>query len=99
MAHGYKWQMYSGHSLSTVKSVFRHLRKDLQKLFYINLHVLPLFLQAAKDVALINMANILHRAHFSADAAILAHAALDLTTDLLTSHYTLGNIYAVSAAF
>uniref|UniRef100_A0A8C0XVX3 Tetratricopeptide repeat protein 17 n=1 Tax=Cyprinus carpio carpio TaxID=630221 RepID=A0A8C0XVX3_CYPCA len=48
-----------------------------------------------KDVALINMANILHRAHFSADAAVLAHAALDLTTDLLTSHYTLGNIYAM----
>lgn len=42
------------------------------------------------------MANILHRAHFSADAAILAHAALDLTSDLFTSHYTLGNIYAVS---
>ncbi|XP_057213044.1 tetratricopeptide repeat protein 17 [Triplophysa rosa] len=48
-----------------------------------------------KDIALVNMANILHRAHFSADAAILAHAALDLTTDLLTSHYTLGNIYAM----
>lgn len=48
-----------------------------------------------KDVALVNMANILHRAHFSADAAILAHAALDLTSDLFTSHYTLGNIYAV----
>uniref|UniRef100_A0A3Q3A0P1 Tetratricopeptide repeat domain 17 n=1 Tax=Kryptolebias marmoratus TaxID=37003 RepID=A0A3Q3A0P1_KRYMA len=48
-----------------------------------------------KDVALINMANVLHRAHFSADAAILAHAALDLTSDLFTSHYTLGNIYAM----
>uniref|UniRef100_A0A3B3YHT1 Tetratricopeptide repeat domain 17 n=1 Tax=Poecilia mexicana TaxID=48701 RepID=A0A3B3YHT1_9TELE len=48
-----------------------------------------------KDIALINMANILHRAHFSADAAILAHAALDLTSDLFTSHYTLGNIYAM----
>lgn len=49
-----------------------------------------------KDVALVNLANILHRAHFSADAAILAHAALDHTSDLFTSHYTLGNIYAVS---
>uniref|UniRef100_A0A4W5PYF8 Tetratricopeptide repeat domain 17 n=2 Tax=Hucho hucho TaxID=62062 RepID=A0A4W5PYF8_9TELE len=49
-----------------------------------------------KDLSLVNMANILHRAHFSADAAIVAHAALDLTSDLLTSHYTLGNIYAVS---
>ncbi|KAJ7994617.1 hypothetical protein DPEC_G00251340 [Dallia pectoralis] len=48
-----------------------------------------------KDVALVNMANILHRGHFSADAAILAHAALDLTSDLFTSHYTLGNIYAM----
>ncbi|XP_035252632.1 tetratricopeptide repeat protein 17 isoform X1 [Anguilla anguilla] len=48
-----------------------------------------------KDVALVNMANVLHRAHFSADAAVLAHAALDLTSDLLTSHYTLGNIYAM----
>ncbi|XP_051989819.1 tetratricopeptide repeat protein 17-like isoform X2 [Xyrauchen texanus] len=48
-----------------------------------------------KDIAFVNMANILHRAHFSADAAILAHAALDLTADLLTSHYTLGNIYAM----
>uniref|UniRef100_A0A3B3QH76 Tetratricopeptide repeat domain 17 n=1 Tax=Paramormyrops kingsleyae TaxID=1676925 RepID=A0A3B3QH76_9TELE len=48
-----------------------------------------------KDVALLNMANVLHRAHFSADAAILAHAALDLTADLFTSHYTLGNIYAM----
>ncbi|KAI5626294.1 tetratricopeptide repeat protein 17, partial [Silurus asotus] len=48
-----------------------------------------------KDVALINLANVLHRAHFSADAAILAHAALDHTSDLFTSHYTLGNIYAM----
>uniref|UniRef100_A0A8C5CNI6 Tetratricopeptide repeat domain 17 n=1 Tax=Gadus morhua TaxID=8049 RepID=A0A8C5CNI6_GADMO len=48
-----------------------------------------------KDVALVNMANILHRAHFSADAAVLAHAALDLSSDLFTCHYTLGNIYAM----
>ncbi|XP_069479430.1 tetratricopeptide repeat protein 17 isoform X2 [Ambystoma mexicanum] len=51
-----------------------------------------------KDIALINMANILHRAHFSADAAILGHAALDVSSDFLTSltsHYTLGNIYAM----
>ncbi|KAM8939986.1 LOW QUALITY PROTEIN: tetratricopeptide repeat protein 17 [Pelodytes ibericus] len=48
-----------------------------------------------KDVALLNMANVLHRAHFSADAAILVHASLDVSGDLLTSHYTLGNIYAM----
>ncbi|XP_069077910.1 tetratricopeptide repeat protein 17 [Pleurodeles waltl] len=49
----------------------------------------------SKDVALINLANILHRAHFSADAAILVHAALDVSGDFLSSHYTLGNIYAM----
>ncbi|XP_056383704.1 LOW QUALITY PROTEIN: tetratricopeptide repeat protein 17 [Hyla sarda] len=54
-----------------------------------------------KDIALLNMANVLHRAHFSADAAILVHAALDVSpgldvsTDSLVSHYTLGNIYAM----
>lgn len=48
-----------------------------------------------KDVALINLANVLHRAHFSADAAIVVHAALDYS-DVFTSYYTLGNIYAVN---
>ncbi|XP_068117922.1 tetratricopeptide repeat protein 17 [Hyperolius riggenbachi] len=54
-----------------------------------------------KDIALLNMANVLHRAHYSADAAILVHAALDVSpaldvsTDALLSHYTLGNIYAM----
>ncbi|KFQ16435.1 Tetratricopeptide repeat protein 17, partial [Leptosomus discolor] len=47
-----------------------------------------------KDIALVNLANILHRAHFSADAAIVVHAALDYS-DLFTSYYTLGNIYAM----
>uniref|UniRef100_A0A803SKW9 Tetratricopeptide repeat domain 17 n=1 Tax=Anolis carolinensis TaxID=28377 RepID=A0A803SKW9_ANOCA len=47
-----------------------------------------------KDIALINLANVLHRAHFSADAAIVVHAALDYS-DVFTSYYTLGNIYAM----
>ncbi|XP_072474543.1 tetratricopeptide repeat protein 17 isoform X4 [Notamacropus eugenii] len=47
-----------------------------------------------KDVALVNLANVLHRAHFSADAAIVVHAALD-ESDFFTSYYTLGNIYAM----
>lgn len=63
------------------------------------LHTVLIFFRQHKDVALVNLANVLHRAHFSADAAILAHAALDHTTDLFTSHYTLGNIYAVSAKY
>ncbi|KYO21816.1 tetratricopeptide repeat protein 17 [Alligator mississippiensis] len=47
-----------------------------------------------KDIALVNLANVLHRAHFSADAAIVVHAALDYS-DFFTSYYTLGNIYAM----
>ncbi|XP_042197513.1 tetratricopeptide repeat protein 17 [Callorhinchus milii] len=52
-----------------------------------------------KDVALVNLANVLHRAHFSADAAILVHAAMDVSTDFLTNHYTLGNIYAMLGSY
>ncbi|XP_073900741.1 tetratricopeptide repeat protein 17 isoform X4 [Castor canadensis] len=47
-----------------------------------------------KDIALVNLANVLHRAHFSADAAVVIHAALD-DSDFFTSYYTLGNIYAM----
>uniref|UniRef100_A0A9L0SGN2 Tetratricopeptide repeat domain 17 n=1 Tax=Equus caballus TaxID=9796 RepID=A0A9L0SGN2_HORSE len=49
-----------------------------------------------KDIALVNLANVLHRAHFSADAAVVVHAALD-DSDFFTSYYTLGNIYAPNA--
>ncbi|XP_064634712.1 tetratricopeptide repeat protein 17-like isoform X2 [Lineus longissimus] len=48
-----------------------------------------------KDVALISLANILHRARFSNEAAIVVHAALDISKELNVNHFTLGNIYAV----
>ena len=56
---------------------------------------LSLPLRHNKDIALVNLANVLHRAHFSADAAVVVHAALD-DSDFFTSYYTLGNIYAVN---
>ncbi|XP_012940375.1 tetratricopeptide repeat protein 17 [Aplysia californica] len=57
------------------------------------LHHSPSRLQ--KDVALISLANILHRAKFSNEAAILVHAALEVSKELNVNHFTLGNIYAV----
>ncbi|CAD5117844.1 DgyrCDS6590 [Dimorphilus gyrociliatus] len=48
-----------------------------------------------KDVALISLANILHRAKRSKEAAVLLHAAIDINSDLNVNHFTLGNIYAV----
>ncbi|XP_041366225.1 tetratricopeptide repeat protein 17-like isoform X2 [Gigantopelta aegis] len=48
-----------------------------------------------KDVALISLANILHRARYSNEAAIVVHAALDVSKELNVNHFTLGNIYAV----
>ena len=55
---------------------------------------LSLPLRHNKDIALVNLANVLHRAHFSADAAVVVHAALD-DSDFFTSYYTLGNMYAM----
>uniref|UniRef100_A0A8C4QFM1 Tetratricopeptide repeat domain 17 n=1 Tax=Eptatretus burgeri TaxID=7764 RepID=A0A8C4QFM1_EPTBU len=56
------------------------------------LHLSP---REHKDIALINLGNVLHRGHFSADAVIVVHAAVDVAVDTVTSHYTLGNIYAM----
>ncbi|XP_053384178.1 tetratricopeptide repeat protein 17-like isoform X3 [Mercenaria mercenaria] len=48
-----------------------------------------------KDVALISLANVLHRAQKSNEAAIVVHAAIDVSRELNVNHFTLGNIYAV----
>uniref|UniRef100_A0A7N6C262 Tetratricopeptide repeat domain 17 n=1 Tax=Anabas testudineus TaxID=64144 RepID=A0A7N6C262_ANATE len=82
------WVLYN------MASFYWRMKNDPQKAVDCVVRSLHFSPRQHKDVALVNLANILHRAHFSADAAILAHAALDLTSDLFTSHYTLGNIYA-----
>ena len=53
------------------------------------------FFRMHKDVALISLANVLHRARYSNEAAIVVHAALDVSKELNVNHFTLGNIYAV----
>jgi hypothetical protein len=53
---------------------------------------------AYKDVALLSLANVLHRARHPAEAAIVAHAGLQLSPSLYVHHFTLGNIYAVRVA-
>lgn len=83
------WVLYN------MASFYWRMKNEPQKTVDCVVRALHFSPRQHKDVALVNMANILHRAHFSADAAILAHAALDLTSDLFTSHYTLGNIYAM----
>ncbi|XP_003741463.1 tetratricopeptide repeat protein 17 [Galendromus occidentalis] len=56
------------------------------------LHVSP---HEVKDVALISLANVLHRGHRSDEAAVVVHAAIDIAPDNPICHFTLGNIYAV----
>ncbi|XP_068506650.1 tetratricopeptide repeat protein 17 isoform X2 [Syngnathus scovelli] len=83
------WVLYN------MASFFWRMKNEPQRAMDCVVRALHFSLRPHKDIALVNMANILHRAHFSADAAVLAHAALDLPSDLFTSHYTLGNIYAM----
>lgn len=52
-----------------------------------------------KDVALISLGNVLHRAHLSEEAAIVVHAAVDTAPDNAICHFTLGNVYAVLADY
>ena len=57
---------------------------------------MPVYFRLHKDVALISLANVLHRSRFSHEAAVVVHAALDVSKELNVNHFTLGNIYAVS---
>ena len=52
-----------------------------------------------KDVALVSLGNILHQVHYSDEAAVVMHAAIDISHELNVNHFTLGNIYAVTVAF
>ncbi|XP_076351194.1 tetratricopeptide repeat protein 17-like [Tachypleus tridentatus] len=52
-----------------------------------------------KDIALISLGNILHRAHFSKEAAVVVRTAVDIDLNNAISHYTLGIIYAVLADY
>ncbi|KAK6190158.1 hypothetical protein SNE40_002084 [Patella caerulea] len=56
------------------------------------LHYSPRF---HKDVALISLGNILHRARYSNEAAVVVHSALEISKELNVNHFTLGNVYAV----
>ena len=68
-------------------------------------HFLSLFLsflfslfppRFAMDIALLNLANVLHRSKHSLDATVPLHVAISLAPNVNVLHYTLGNIYAVS---
>eukprot|EP00795_Rhopilema_esculentum_P011375 gene11375-21569_t len=52
-----------------------------------------------KDIALVSMANVLHRAKQSLDAAILMHAALETSSELDVAYFALGDIYASLGQF
>jgi hypothetical protein len=48
-----------------------------------------------RDLALLNLGAIFHRARFPAEAAIILHAAVDHAPLMASSHFLLGNVYAV----
>lgn len=48
------------------------------------------------DIALLNLANVLHRSKHSRDATVPLHVAISLAPNVNVLYYTLGNIYAVS---
>ncbi|XP_021915404.1 tetratricopeptide repeat protein 17 isoform X2 [Zootermopsis nevadensis] len=48
-----------------------------------------------RDLALLNLGAIFHQARFPAEAAIILHAAVDHAPLVASSHFLLGNVYAV----
>ncbi|XP_014664880.1 PREDICTED: tetratricopeptide repeat protein 17-like [Priapulus caudatus] len=47
------------------------------------------------DFALVNLANVLHRAQHSQEALVVLKVSLDVAPELMVNHFTLGNVYAV----
>ncbi|KAG1652458.1 Tetratricopeptide repeat protein 17 [Nymphon striatum] len=60
------------------------------------LHFVP---KEYRDLCLFNLANILHMAHQSEEAAIIMHNAIDMQSNVAVYHYVLGTIYAVLADY
>lgn len=56
---------------------------------------LPLY-SSHQDVALLNLANVLHQSHHSKDALIVLRIALSVSPTSSTIHLTTGNVLAVS---
>ncbi|XP_071830867.1 tetratricopeptide repeat protein 17-like isoform X2 [Apostichopus japonicus] len=50
--------------------------------------------QKDKNIALLNMANVLHRSHQSSDAAILVQSAMESGEDMEVLYFMLGNVLA-----
>ena len=55
-----------------------------------------LFSSNARGMALVSLANILHRTGYSKDASIVVDASLHFLSDKKIGWFTLGNIFAVS---
>ena len=60
------------------------------------LHLAP---NVWKFSALLSMANVLHRTHYSEDAVTILHKAIEITPDNPALHFTLGNIQATLLKF
>ncbi|EMP34423.1 Tetratricopeptide repeat protein 17 [Chelonia mydas] len=88
MKNSSSWVLYN------MASFYGEKKKEPYQVVECAMRALHFSSRHSKDIALVNLANVLHRAHFSADAAIVVHAALDYS-DFFTSYYTLGNIYAM----
>lgn len=77
------WRV-KGDSLQTVECLRR------------SLHFSP---REFKDIALVSLASILHQSRRSNEAAIVLHAALEISNIFSEEHFALGNIYAVLGDF
>ena len=48
------------------------------------------------DIALLNLANVLHRSQHTHQAVVPLSVAISLSPTISVLYYTLGNVYAVS---
>ena len=80
--------------LSTTAALYWRVKGNSEQAIKCLRHSLFYSPKDMRDIPLISLANVLHRAGLYNDALIVANAALEISPKFVVVHFTIANIYA-----
>ena len=85
--------------LSTAASLYWRVKGQASEAVQCLRHSLYYAPRNMKDIPLVSLANILHRAGLYNDALIATNMALEISPKFTVTHFTMANIYASKVKF
>ena len=79
--------------LSSAAALYWRVKGDAEQAVICLRHSLYYSPYSMKDIPLVSLANILHRAGLYNDALIVANQALEISQSFVVIHFTIANIY------